>query len=369
MQMRLGLVVAIGLLLSACGAPKVQVQPTLPPVPTYSAQPLRIAGYTAHIPPGPARNTFKVAAALTPYGLVWSSYRSAVLREGQDVMPHPYRIHLSPGGRHGSLEHSGRVIARIPQNYAGQSVDLAFNGATGPYLAFTLSQASSQATLATGVVGLVSGRVSMVRPVDARGAEVVAAGDRVGLIQKAKVVLYNPATGRYRTLPAVDGQTLGSDLAYGLPPGSHTALGHALRGVVAYPLGHGLVIYGPPGWKLSETDTGGDWVLWQVTDPADPHRYVQETTSACWGCSSIGSGLVPGALDSPGPAKPPTSHWVSDFAIESRYSLKGSPYPILSMWISPMPGSYGGRNTIEVSLPASQAALARRILESFGVPR
>ncbi|MDA8344228.1 MAG: hypothetical protein M0Z66_01965 [Thermaerobacter sp.] len=354
-----------GLLLAGCGTPKAAVHRNPRPLPPLSGQAVQIAGYTAHVPSGPLGNTMAVDAALTPYGLVWSSYRSAVLRGGVYVMPHPYRVHLSPGGGHGALERSGHVIAQIPQTDGGQSVDLYFAGATGPYLAFSLTPTSSHETLAVGIIDLPSGRVSMLAPQDARGADVVVAGGRVALVTTTKAVLYDLATGAYTTLPLPDTQTLGYDLGYGLLPGSHAAPGHALPGVAAYAISFGGVIYGPPGWKLSETDTGGDWVRWQLTDPVDAHSYVQKTESACNGCASIG--WVPGALLSPGPTKPPKSRWLSDFAIETESSQPGSPYPVLSMSIAPVPGR-GGSLLVEVSLPKAQSALAQRILGSFGVP-
>lgn len=372
MTSRYGLIASAllaALMISGCGTLNASVprKPKALPLPPLSGQAVQIAGYTAHVPAGPFQNTMVVDAALTPYGLVWSSYRSAVLRGSVYVMPHPYHVHLSPGDGHGTLERSGHVIAQIPQTYGGQTVDLYFAGATGPYLAFFLTPTSSQKTRAVGVIDLPSGRVSMLAPQEAKDAEVVVAGGRVGLITTARVVLYSPATGAYTTLPVADAPNLGYDLGYGLSPGSDAPPGHALSGVIAYPISFGRVIYGPPGWNLTETDTGGDWVRWQLTDPADTHSYVQETSSACNGCASIGYGVVPGALLSPGAARPPKSHWLSDFAIESLSYQQGSPYPVLSMFIAPVPGQ-GGSLQIEVSLPKARSTLAQRILRSFGVP-
>lgn len=334
--------------------------------------PIAVDGYTAYLTADVLANTPGVAVALTPYGLVWSSYADSVDNAGSFLMPHPYGVEVSPSPGSGLLAGTGKLLAEIPADAGGQAVDLHFVGATGPYLGFTLDIAGSATTLDAGMLDLVTGKVTMAPQGLATDAGIVVGGGRMGVLGQLATYVLNPQTGSIASYPLADGTYLWADLAYGQPIGSTAVPDPSHSGVVAYAAGSS-VIYAPPLWRESSEQLGGDFTIWRIVDPLDPSAYVEVETAPCIGCSVVS--LTAGALPAPQVTLPDATgtpnvveRWLTDYVIAYHGTAPGYRYPVSGLAIAPRPGQSGFEEVV-VALPPAQSALAAAILASYPLPR
>ncbi len=367
------------LLLGGCGASsarashkQVKTHKSAAKGPASTGTPIAVDGYTAYLPAGVLADTPGVAAALTPYGLVWSTYADAVDEAGSFMMPHPYAIEVSPSPGSGPLAGSGRLIAEIPASVAGQAADLHFVGATGPYLGFTLDIAGSATTLDAGLLDLLTGKVTMLPAGLTTNAGVVVGGGRMGILAPTATYVFDPGTDSVTAYPIDAGTNLWADLAYGQPVGSADVPDPVEPGVTAYAAGSSL-IYAPPGWRESSEQLGGDFTIWRIVDPADPAAFVEVETAPCVGCSVVS--LTAGALPAPQVTLPDgtgtpdvTQRWLTDYAIGYQGTAPGYHYPVWGLAIAPRPGQSGFEEVV-VTLPASESKLADAIIASYPLPR
>ncbi len=366
-------------LLAGCGArpakathARTQAHKTAKAAATSAGSPVSIDGYTAYLPPDVLANTPGVAAASTPYGLVWSSYAGAEDQGGSYIMAQPYAIEVSPTPGHGPLEGSGRLIAEIPASAGGQAVDLHFVGATGPYLGFTLDIAGAATTLDAGMLDLISGKITMAPTAIATDAGIVVGGGRMGILAPTATYVMQPGTGAIATYPLGDGPSLWQNLAYGQPIGTVAAPDPPGSGVASYAAGS-ADIYAPPNWQLTSEYLGGDFTIWRIKDPADPAAYVEAEIAPCVGCSVVS--LTDGSLPAPevvlpdATATPDVSErWLTDDVIAFQGTAAGYRYPVWGLAIAPRPGQSGFEEVV-VTLPASRASLAEAILSRYPLPR
>ena len=334
--------------------------------------PVAVDGYTAYLPEDVLANTPGIAATLTPYGLVWSSFADSVDNAGSLTMPHPYSVEISPSPGKGPLEGSGRLLAQIPAEAGGQTADLHFVGATGPYLGFTLDIAGSATTLAAGLLDLETGRTTMLPDGLATNAGIVVGGGRMGVLGQNATYVFDPRTGKVASYPAADATYLWADLAYGAPVGSATVPDPPQPGVAAYAAGN-THIYAPAGWRETSEQLGGDFTLWRITDPADAAAYVEVEAAPCIGCSVVS--LTAGALPAPQVVLPDatgtpdvTERWLSDYVVGYQGTASGYRYPVWGLAIAPRPGQ-SGFEEIVATLPKGDASLANAILASYPLPR
>ena len=367
------------LTLSACGAPThgaAQKTHTKGHHSTHTAiaagTPVDVDGYTTYLPADVLADTPGIVAALTPYGLVWSSYAASIDVGGTLTMPHPYTVELSPSPGSGPLSRGARPLAALPNRVGGQSADLHFVGASGPYIGFTLDVAGTATTLAAGMLDLATGKVRMAPQGLATDASVIVGGERMGILAPTATYVFDPKSGQVTGYPADDASYLWVDLAYGEAVGTQTVPDPPQPGVAAYPAGNS-VIYAPPRWQESSRQLGGDFTIWRVVNPADPSALVEVETAPCIGCSVVS--LTAGALPAPkvilpdGAGSPQVAErWLSDYAIAYHGSVKGYRYPVFGLAIAPRPGQSGFAEIV-VSLPAAEFRLAQAILASYPLPR
>ncbi len=368
-------------LLGGCGAPSGKATQTHKSAKTHKTSakatvpagtPVTADGYTAYLAPNVLANTPGLVAALTPYGLVWSSYADATDDGGSFVMPHPYAIEISPSPGSGALAGSGRLIAEIPQSVGTQSADLHFVGTSGPYLGFALDVAGTATTLDAGMLDLRTGQVTMAPSSITASAGMVVAGARMGILAPTATYVMDPRTGAVETYSLSDAPHLWQDLAYGLPLGAATVPDPPQPGVVSYQAGS-TTIYGPPLWRETSERLGGGFTIWRIVDPADPAAYVEVEAAPCIGCSVVS--LTDGALPAPevvlpdATATPDVSQtWLSDYVISYHGTAKGYRYPVWGLAIAPRPGQSGFEEVV-VTLPASEASMAEHILARYPLPR
>jgi hypothetical protein len=339
---------------------------------TATGTPVAVDGYTAYLSADVLAGTPGVAAALTPYGLVWASYATAVDTSGSLAVPTPYSVEISPAPGSGPLDGSGRLLAQIPNQAGGQPADLHFVGATGPYLAFTLDATGTATTLAAGVLDLVTGKTTMLPAGLTTNAGIVVGGNRIGIIAQDATYVYDPKTSAVTSYPVADGPYLWADLAYGVPVGTTSAPDPPQAGVVAYAAGSSH-IFAPAGWLETSEPLGGDFTIWRVTDPADPASFVEVEAAPCMGCSVVS--LTAGALPAPQVVLPDATatpvvseRWLSDYVISYQGTVKGYRYPVWGLAIAPRPGQSGFEEVV-ASLPKSEASLAQAIIRSYPLPR
>jgi hypothetical protein len=334
--------------------------------------PVAVDGYTAYLPQDVLANTPGLDVALTPYGLVWSSYADAQDAGGALVMPHPFAVEVSPTPGSGPLAGSGRLVAEIPASAGLQSADLHFVGTSGPYLGFTLDVAGTATTIGAGMLDLRTGQITMAPENLTSDAGVVVAGERMGILAPNATYVMDPRSGSLQTYPVAAGSDLWQDLAYGLPIGQSTMPDPAGPGVVPYAAGS-VTVYGPPAWQETSERLGGGFTIWRLRDPGDPAAFVEVETAPCVGCSVVS--LTDGALPAPqvvlpdATATPDVSeHWLSDYVIAYHGTVKGYHYPVWGLAIAPRPGQSGFEEVV-VALPEAEASLAQDILGRYPLPR
>ena len=335
--------------------------------------PVAVQGYTADLPADILSETPGIAAALTPYGLVWSSYAGARATAGGYEVAGPFDVEISPWQGQGQLAASGRLLSSIPSSVDGQSAELHFVGATGRYLGFALDAAGSAATLEAGMIDLKTGRVVAAPAHVAADAGVVAAGGRLGILGPQSAYVFDPVSRTLTTYPASVEVDLALDLAYGLPVPTALAPAAKPRAGVAVHDADGLALFAPQGWAVSEDQLGGGFSLWRFQDPGDPAAFVEVETSTCSGCNAVS--LTAGALPAPQVRLPDATgtpdlkeHWLTDFAIAFSGTAPGYRYPVTGLAIAPLPGRSGFLDVI-AALPPDEQSLAQSIVASYALPR
>lgn len=331
-----------------------------------------IMGYTAVLPANVAQQTPGILAELTPEGLVWVSYAGALPLGKTYAVRSPYAVYISSGGGSGALRPGRRALAKLPYRQIGKIADLAFLAATGDWLGFFYEAPGSTETLTAGMLNLRTGAVRFAPQRLTKGAKQLdTAGGLLGIVTATgQVATFSPVTGHVASYPAAAAKWLGPDLAYGLSVGTTPAnLGHAGGGVFAYQTGPNSIFYAPPGWKPFYRQAGSGMNEIGYENPSDPAERVEIVGNPCVTCFTIGS--TNGSMPAPLPLLPESqgrarllTHWLSDVELSFEGSVTGYKYPVWGDATAGSPASPGDA-TILVTLPPSQASLAKAILASY----